>query len=124
MADNQSQENRRKYPRVDGSVCKIDYKALPKENKTVYDFIQVSTAENIGGGGVSFTTTESFPISTFLQMEITIIKEAKIINAIGKVVRCEETKPGYFLTACFFVSIDKDDHMFLVDYMRSVIRDL
>lgn len=124
MTESNPGQERRNYPRIDGKSCRIDYKPLPQENKTVYSFIQVSTAENIGGGGISFVTREAFVLQSFLQMKITLLKDSKVIDAIGRVIRCNEIKPGYYQTACFFVSINKDDHMFLIDSLKSVIKDL
>jgi c-di-GMP-binding flagellar brake protein YcgR len=70
----------------------------------------VSPTKNISAGGVLFSSSESFPPGSILQLEMELPDEDKPLECLARVVRVDEAEPGrlYSIAVCFLDMSNKD----------------
>lgn len=81
-------------------------------NQEAYDLPLVKT-ENIGGGGVSFVSSEEFLLADLLEIKmIFTVRMPRTLYLYGEVVQTEKREDGYFTAVRF---------RFLEDYLQDEI---
>ena len=74
--------------------------------------------KNVGGGGLLFEHEKPIPISSILDITLTLPSKKKKISAQAKVVRLEVKESGTFDIGIFFTKIDPEDKKMILKYSK------
>ena len=80
--------------------------------------IKTAKMKNVGGGGLLFEHEKPIPISSILDITLTLPSKKKKISAQAKVVRLEVKESGAFDIGIFFTKIDPEDKKMILKYSK------
>ncbi len=98
MLDDELIQSRRQYPRIPSENVVMIHRIGPAEQQ------EMTTARQIGLGGLMISSVESLGVDSYLRLTITIDNE--VVEATGRVVWEKPGEDGGYDVGVAFISID------------------
>lgn len=98
-------EEKRKHKRLDLDVT-VQLERLEQDGITTLKYVRIDV-KDLSRGGIGFYCPQSLEVGTYYDVKLQIWTK-EVIEAVIEIVRCEETKDGYFYGAEFIGMTDVD----------------
>lgn len=117
MSNGVTKSVRRRFSRID-EVIPLRY-TVRKSADTPDSTKEKEASLNIGSGGLLFRINDALPASTIIDMELHLTNVAEPLQAVGRVVRVEESAvAGQYDIGIQFLEISRKDRETLTKYIQ------